>query len=200
MSKFFFTSDTHFDHQLVAELRGFTSPAEHDAAVVEEWNRVVGKNDTVWHLGDVGMGPLRRWASSVRALNGTIHLVTGNHDDAAPGVSRKAQKVQRAWMELFESIQPFARIRRGGDHALLSHYPYSGEGVRNLDDRFVQYRLRNTGLPLVHGHTHDKDQRLSFDEGTPMLHVGWDAWKRLVTLEEVWDTLLANGAGPAPHE
>lgn len=190
MSRVFLTSDTHFDHRLVASLRGYGSPVEHDVATVESWNSVVGGRDTVWHLGDVGMGPMRRWKGSVSALNGTIHLVTGNHDEAAPGVSRKAQKVQREWLEVFASVQPFARIRRGDKNILLSHYPYSGEGSREFEDRYAEYRLRNEGFPLVHGHTHDAKQRLSHDQGTPMFHVGWDAWRRPVELEEVLEALF----------
>lgn len=131
MSKLFFTSDTHFDHAFVAGLRGFDSPAEHDAHVVDTWNKAVSPRDTVWHLGDVGMGSLTRWRGSVQALHGTIHLVTGNHDAAAPGVHRRAHVVQRTWLEVFASIQPFARIRREGRNILLSHYPYTGRGAES---------------------------------------------------------------------
>lgn len=186
MGDVFLTSDTHFDHELVAGLRGFASPAEHDAHVVEVWNSTVRERDTVWHLGDVGMGPLRRWRASVEALNGTIHLVTGNHDTVAPGVSRRAHRDQREWMEVFASIQPFARLRRGREHLLLSHFPYSGEGSRDMEERFTQYRLRNEGLPLAHGHTHGRE-RFSLDGGTRMVHVGWDAWNAPVPLDTVWD-------------
>lgn len=186
------TSDTHFDHDLVAGLRGFASPGDHDAHVADTWNSIVTDRDTVWHLGDVGMGRLRRWRDTVENLNGTIHLVTGNHDTVAPGVSRRAHRDQREWMEVFASIQPFARLRRGDAHLLLSHYPYSGEGMRDLPERFTQYRLRNEGLPLAHGHTHS-GERLTSDEGTPMIHVGWDAWGGPVDLDAVWDLAFQPG-------
>lgn len=196
MGLVFLTSDTHFDHQLVATLRGFATPAEHDAALVQTWNEVVSPEDTVWHLGDVGMGPMRRWEASVRALNGTIHLITGNHDDAAPGVSRRSHRVQREWLEVFASVQPFARVRRGKQNALLSHYPYTGEGEHKDVERFMAYRLRNDGFPLIHGHTHDPNQKLTFDRGTPMFHVGWDAWHKPVALDVALDALFA-GADPS---
>ena len=52
-----------------------------DAAMVDGWNRVVGKNDIVFHLGDVGF-----WKSAdqarelISSLNGDKRLVLGNHD------------------------------------------------------------------------------------------------------------------------
>ena len=41
------------------------------------------------------------------------------------------------------------------------------------------------GFPLVHGHTHGTERHY-----TPnMMHVGWDAWDRLVSEDEVADWL-----------
>lgn len=193
MPAVFFTSDTHFDHDMVAGLRGYGSPAEHDEAIVRSWNKVVRPQDTVWHLGDVTLRPIGKVAGIVSRLNGTIHLVAGNHDKVAPGVNPNAHRVQRDWLEFFASIQPFARLRHQGRRLLLSHYPYSGEGDRPGGDRFTQYRLPNEGIALVHGHTHDPDQRLSRDQAAPMVHVGWDAWRRPVSISEVVH-LLAGGS------
>src|SRR5262245_15658637 len=120
-----FTADTHFDHQLVAGLRGFETPAEHDAFVVERWNATVRPNDQVWHLGDVGMGRLARFADTLRQLNGEIHLITGNHDEPWPGL-RQSYRRQRAWLEHFATVQAFARRRIEGQNVLLSHFPYEG--------------------------------------------------------------------------
>ncbi|MPV50076.1 metallophosphoesterase [Pseudactinotalea sp. HY160] len=194
MSTTYFTSDTHFGHRLVADLRSydtvlglrlFDTVDEYDEYVVAVWNEVVRPRDTVWHLGDVTLGNINRVGHLLSRLHGTIHLVTGNHDEVAPGVSRRAPRLQRTWLQYFDSIQPYARIRAAGHHVLLSHYPYTGEGKRVGADRYTQYRLPNEGMPLIHGHTHDSGQRLSFDEGTPMVHVGWDAWGKPVRLDKV---------------
>ncbi|HET6504267.1 MAG TPA: metallophosphoesterase family protein [Amycolatopsis sp.] len=146
-----FTADTHFDHQLVAGLRGFDSPGEHDAYVVEQWNAVVGPRDQVWHLGDVGMGSLARFAETLRRLHGEIHLITGNHDAPWPGL-RQAHKHQRAWLEHFTTVQAYARRRIAGRNVLLCHFPY--EGDHSEEDRAAQYRLPDHGLWLLHGHVH----------------------------------------------
>ena len=147
-----FTSDTHFDHDKVAGLRGFASPAEHDEYVVEQWNATVRPGDQVWHLGDVGMGRLLRFADRLRQLNGEIHLVTGNHDEPWPGL-RQSHKHQRAWLEHFASIQAYARRKVAGQNVLLCHFPYTGDHTD--EDRATQYRLPDEGLFLIHGHVHD---------------------------------------------
>jgi calcineurin-like phosphoesterase family protein len=36
-----FTSDTHFCHAKVAELRGFATRDEHDEAIIANWNQIV---------------------------------------------------------------------------------------------------------------------------------------------------------------
>lgn len=193
MSKVYFTSDTHFSHQFIAYLRGFESIEEHDEAIVETWNRTVTKRDTVWHLGDVTLKRARDIGPILDRLNGTIHLITGNHDRVAPGVMRNAHTATAEWLRYFASIQPFARLKYNGTEALLSHFPYSGEGARIQPDRFSQYRLPDKGMPLIHGHTHDENQFLTTTEqGTPQVHVGWDAWWKPVPWETVWE-LISKG-------
>lgn len=51
---------------------------EHDEAIIENWNKVVGPKDLVWHLGDVTMN--RNKMHLVGRLNGRKKLVMGNHD------------------------------------------------------------------------------------------------------------------------
>lgn len=78
-----FTSDTHFGHAAVINLcsRPFTSVDEMDQEMIERWNAAVRPSDTVWHLGDFAhkCRPDRiNWIFS--RLNGTKHLIVGNHD------------------------------------------------------------------------------------------------------------------------
>lgn len=83
MNRVFIISDTHFGHKKIIDFEGKSRPfatiEEHDAELVRRWNAVVGKKDTVWHLGDVLFG-----ANSfpiLSQLNGVKKLVMGNHDD-----------------------------------------------------------------------------------------------------------------------
>lgn len=174
-----FTSDLHLGHRMVAGLRGFGTEGEswvdipaHDAALAKRWDALVDKRDTVWVLGDLC---LQSRTATDRALEwigsrpGTKHLVAGNHDRVHPGCERQGYKHLRQYLEVFESVQPFARRRILGQDVLMSHFPYSGD--HTAEDRFPEWRLPDTGKWLLHGHTHSR----SAGEGR-MIHVGVDAW------------------------
>lgn len=159
MSETWFTADTHFGHKAMsAEGKGwrpFDTVAEHDEFLVEQWNKVVRPGDLVWHLGDVGMGSEERTLATVSRLNGQKHLVAGNHDPVWPG-HRDSHKKQKRWLEVFESVQAFARRRiRPGEYILLSHFPYKNSGDHTGEERYREYRLNDTGSRLIHGHVHD---------------------------------------------
>lgn len=169
MSTIFYTSDTHFGHRMVASLRGFGDDvAAHDRELVARWNAVVGPEDHVWHLGDVTLAPLANVRETVEQLNGTIHLVLGNHDRPWPG-HRNAHKHQREWLDVFASVQPFARRKINSRQVLMCHFPYSGDHTG--EQRYTQYRLPDEGLPLVHGHVHDAWRQRGWQ-----INVGVDVW------------------------
>jgi len=52
--KIWFTADTHLGHENVIRYnpRPFSSTAEMDEALIENWNQVVQPDDAVYHLGD----------------------------------------------------------------------------------------------------------------------------------------------------
>lgn len=82
MPKTFFISDTHLGHkkilQFEAQFRPFGTIEEHDAHVVAQWNKIVGPEDIVYHLGDVAWN--RDALSKIGECHGTKFLVMGNHD------------------------------------------------------------------------------------------------------------------------
>lgn len=167
----FFSSDSHFRHQMVAGIRGFADRDEHDEAVIAAWNKTVRPGDMVWHLGDVGLGGETEILERVTRLNGVKHLVTGNHDPVWPG-HRDSRKHQRRWFDVFESVQAFAKARIDGRTVLLSHLPYLGQGDHTAEERHTQFRLHDEGAWLLHGHTHSKERL----DGPRSVHVGLDAW------------------------
>lgn len=168
MTNVWFTSDLHFGHRLCSEHRGFGDDTlAHDAAIVENWRRVVNKRDTVWVLGDLSMASPTVALAIIRELPGTKHLIAGNHDSCHP-MHRNAHRVQKVYLTAFESVQPFARRQVDGIDVLLSHFPYNKD---RHEVRYTQWRLRDEGRWLLHGHTHGKERR----EGRE-IHVGVDAW------------------------
>ena len=192
------TSDTHFDHAFVARTRGFDTPEEHDAHIVREWNMRVQPRDTVWVLGDFGMGTINRFYDTAKQLNGTKHLVTGNHDQCAPGFKQPNREVGDVWLSVFDSIQQYGVLGYKGSRFLLSHYPYEdvhlakpveGQTREHERDRHLQWRLRDLGVTLLHGHTHSTEKVSYSPAGTLQLHVGWDTWGKPVPLSTFYALL-----------
>lgn len=176
MSDVFFTSDLHLGHAKVAEIRGFASPAAHDQAVLDHLADYVGRDDTLIVLGDLAL----KGAATARALALLTqlpcakHLVWGNHDEGHPQ-HRNAPARHARYLGVFDTVASAARRRVDGAEVLLSHYPYDGDHD-GRPDRDVQWRLRDCGVPLLHGHVHSKKRTTLSEAGTLQVHVGLDAW------------------------
>ncbi|MFE5790637.1 metallophosphoesterase [Rhodococcus erythropolis] len=197
----FFTSDLHFGHLKVAEDRGFYSADEHDEYVLGSLVDQTQVGDQVWILGDLTVGGRaaedRALAMLGVALAGrSLHLIPGNHDSCHPMANRNSHNRVRAFYEVFDSVQLFARRRIGAQKVLLSHFPYWGDHTD--EDRGVQFRLQDEGEWLLHGHTHNQERGPAWDSSTvwndgerskypnhKQVHVGWDAWGRLAELAEL---------------
>lgn len=115
MPETFFTSDTHFDHQPIIHLskRPFESVSEMNETLIANWNAVVSPKDTVWHLGDFSMGSDQPASVFVNRLNGSIHLIEGNHD----------HKTVRDCAGSFASIDLMKTISLDNQRIILCHYP-----------------------------------------------------------------------------
>ncbi len=126
----FFFSDPHFGHYNIIEYqnRPFSTTDEMDEAMIENWNRVVGKKDRVFLLGDVSVYKQDKTQEILDRLYGRITLVLGNHDKRS-----KMAKTGR-----FDLVSPYPILFE--EFFLLSHEPV-----------FV-----NEQCPFcnVHGHTH----------------------------------------------
>lgn len=186
----FLTSDPHFGHRKVAEIRGFDSTEEHDRAVLRSYYQAVGGRDDLWILGDLSAGGRAQEDRAlglldiIRKEKGTrLHLITGNHDSASP-VHRDGWRRQRSFLEVFDSVQAYARRRGPGRiPVFLSHFPYAaqGDGPHREGARYLEHRLPDMGHWLVHGHTHQSEQV----SGPRSIHVGFDAWRRPVAWSEI---------------
>lgn len=171
MSRIFFASDHHFGHRKVSELRGFPTPAHHNLFILDQHNDTVRDDDVVHMLGDLSAGgaaATRQALEWVKRLKGRKRLIAGNHDPVHP-MNRDAHKWVREYLEVFESVAPFGRASIRGMKVLLSHFPYE---IDRGEPRYMQYRLRNEGALLLHGHLHSSEKFTSPQE----IHVGLDAW------------------------
>ena len=122
-------SDLHFGHTNLAIHRGFSSAEEQDQLIVDNWNRVVGKKDTVWILGDIGMEKTSHYHLLDR-LMGVKKVVLGNHD--------KPQHVP----ELLKYVNSVSGMFQYKKHIVFTHAPIH-------PDEMERFKLN------VHGHMHE---------------------------------------------
>jgi calcineurin-like phosphoesterase family protein len=135
MIETWFISDTHFGHknilQYEKEARPFSSIEEMNEVMIENWNRVVKKNDIVYHLGDFAFGRLN--IKIAERLNGKKKLVMGNHDTYPTS----------DYLKYFDKLYGIVFYER----CILSHVPVHVGG------------LGNRWILNVHGHLHSKKVR-----------------------------------------
>lgn len=171
MSKIFFTSDTHFNHdrEFVYSPRGFKTIQEMNGTLVKNWNETVGNDDDIYVLGDFFLGTDFNYIQEViNKLNGRIHLVTGNHDTPSKITE------YTSWNNIVE-IADALRIRYKKREFFLCHYPVLTASLEQDPDKAV--------INLF-GHTHSKDK---FYEDRPyMYNVAVDANdNKPVEIEEI---------------
>lgn len=178
----FFTSDTHFGHRNVIDYcdRPFKEGmlykvAEMDNYLVSMWNAIVKPTDTVYFLGDFAMNPLHgdRTASS---LNGRRVWIPGNHDnvfDFLPKLpydkkcveatkARHEKFLKRALDNGWEAVHQTLMLElKDGTNVLLSHLPYAPKADQHgLDLRYMEYRPKDDGMILLHGHLHGRYKKM----------------------------------------
>lgn len=112
----FFIADTHFGDEKILryENRPFESAEQMDEELARRWNRAVGPEDTVFHLGDFSadLGAARD-RELLGRLNGKKVLVLGNHD---------RHRTPEEWRGLgFAEAAPWPILF--GGFFLLSHEP-----------------------------------------------------------------------------
>lgn len=169
----FFTADTHFGHEGVIRMCGrpFVDAEEMDESLVLAWNARVRPKDTVWHLGDFAMGSSpERCQQIFRRLNGTKHLVRGNHD--------RKRVLDLPWASQHDLVQ----VSTDGARLVLCHY-----ALRSWSSVW-------RGSVHLFGHTHATlpPTRQSCD-------VGVDSWAyQPVTVPEILERLA--GVAEEPEE
>ena len=141
----YFTSDTHFgDHRtLNIHKRPFASVAEMDERMIAAWNKAVGEQDEVWHLGDFAR-KLSDVPRLLEVLNGRKHLIRGNNDP--PAIAQAP-----GW----QSVSDYRELTCGERKLVLCHYA------------FRTWNGQHRGAINLHGHSHGRLKPLprQFDVG-----------------------------------
>lgn len=172
----YFTSDHHFGHENILHLgegRPFNSLNHMHTEIINRHNSLVTWDDEVYYLGDIAMGFFEKTIELFQRMNGVKYFIPGNHDKIFS--SKSNQKRIDTFTLLYEEagltiLPEITSIIIDNQEVLLSHFPYRADHVGGL--RFEKNRPVDTGLPLIHGHTH---QRSVFFENPREYHVGVDA-------------------------
>ena len=84
LNNVFVTADHHFGHENIIKFcnRPFGEVDEMDRVLIENWNKIVKKNDTVFHLGDFTLGDWGIAERYFQKLNGNIKILANywHHD------------------------------------------------------------------------------------------------------------------------
>jgi calcineurin-like phosphoesterase family protein len=180
----FFTSDTHFLHKNIIRLanRPWCSREEMYEALIDLWNEAVGKDDEVYHFGDVSMGSAGKTVEILKRLNGKKYLLWGNHDSSL----RKKQ----AFLDEFEWCRNYAELKvqdadapTGVQRIVLCHYP------------LYTWNHAHHGSWMLHGHCHGNIDAIN--ESTIRLDVGVDSHDyRPISYDDVKRIMSARSYDP----
>jgi calcineurin-like phosphoesterase family protein len=100
--EFFIISDLHFNHANIIKYcnRPYDNVAEMNQALIDNWNKVVGDDDLVLVLGDIGFGNREVLYPLIEQLKGYIVLLLGNHD---------RRNTKAFWSEIVDEVvtKPF---------------------------------------------------------------------------------------------
>ncbi len=183
----FYISDLHFGHENVIKFDGrpFDTVEEMDAALIENWNSVVDKSDEVYVLGDFCWSTDRKkWSDLIDKLNGSIHLIKGNHD---------VKKMPKETKLKFASITDYKEINDNGRRVIMSHYPipfYRSDYNENIYHLYghVHVTLENDLMEDIKQLIKSKDDRGKGTHKLQMYNVGcmmpW-MYYRPRTLDEI---------------
>ncbi len=127
-----FISDTHFSHFNIIRYTGrpFQSVDEMNERLTQNWNALIAPQDTVFFLGDFGLGSTDFLTNLCSQLAGNKICIRGNHD----GTPAKMQKIG------FSLVLESAFIKMGRHVVELIHIP-----SESAPPHFQ-----------IHGHVHEK--------------------------------------------
>lgn len=171
----FLTSDQHFSHKRIQYFEannrsGFETVRDMDDYMIKAWNKVVKKDDTVYHLGDFALAPKSRKKEIMEQLNGYKIVIRGNHDAGPIHMKEIGFDEVYNWMtlKLIREELPDKRL-------LLVHD----------SDKFLNRRVDNIIDFILCGHVHS-----NWKCKQNAVNVGVDVWDFLpITLPAALNVL-----------
>ena len=137
----YFIGDTHFDHKNIVRYchRPFSSVAQMNRAMKNNWNSTVKDDGVVYFLGDWSFSRRARPAAYWKQrLNGNIVSIQGSHDGRKSGVR----------------FQEFEELHVAGYDFLLIHNPNPSDKHQTQKQK---RKLENWHGWIIHGHVHNNE-------------------------------------------
>lgn len=164
----YFTSDLHLHHTNIIRYAHRNPPfgdtGEMDRGLIKRWNRVVGRHDRVYYLGDLCFAGTRNidegmriYGDAMRMVRGRTVFLRGNHDNG----------LQRGDYFIYEEIE--------GMKVFMRHWPPWVHPRRFPHNFYIPF---DVDLILC-GHVHDKWRYRMCAVGerrVPVVNVGTDVW------------------------
>lgn len=135
MPKKFYISDWHYGHKNIMHFdnRPFLTVQEMNETLVNNWNSVVSKEDTVYVLGDMFWCKPKDAIPVLKSLNGRKVLIKGNHDDCG----------NSEFVKQFVKVVDYLEVIDEDKKVVLCHYP------------IVCFKNHFYGWYHLYGHVHN---------------------------------------------
>lgn len=165
----FFTADHHFGHAKIIryEDRPFRDVGHMNQVMIDNWNKVVREEDTVYVLGDFALGKIDESLKILDHLSGKKILLVGNHDRPFLEIKthdgeytnkdlRRSKTAQERYLTAgFDAVMHNEIIFNVDKYRLrLNHFPYFDPDAEDV--RYQVMHPTDDGETLLHGHVHSK--------------------------------------------
>jgi calcineurin-like phosphoesterase family protein len=183
----FFTSDLHRFHRNIIPYcnRPFKDVEEMDKYILDHIRSTTKAGDNLYILGDVAMN--KKYAIALpKEVDCNLFLVSGNHDQTFP-YHKKSQKFIDMFLEAgWKSVKFLDEmVLKDGTNVLMSHMPYPTENALKYDTRYLEWRPKDEGRVLLHGHLHGW-----YKKSGRLVDVGFDAHDcKILSEDQVIDLL-----------
>lgn len=134
----YYIADLHLGHANVIRFdnRPFADLNEMHNTILDNWNKTVTGNDTVYILGDMIWAKESEWPFWLGPLAGKKVLITGNHDP---------KQFSAATKKFFQDIKDYKDIADNGRRVLLCHYAMPFHMAAYSDNCYMLYgHVHNT--------------------------------------------------------
>ena len=169
----YFSADFHLGHSKIIEYckRPFATVQDMNKTIIDNWNSKVSKHDEAYFLGDFCW---KGYEHLFYQLNGTKHLIIGNHDEGNHAILTLPWASQPTYYKTIQIKENNHTTHR----VVLMHY-----GMRVWD-------RHRKGSIMLYGHSHNKLPGFQTDKGGGTVDVGVVAWNFFpLTIKDVKDRI-----------